>query len=142
MTASKTAEYKKGFEDYSGIKRKTLRVKFTSNGVDPQIRNAVIELNKHGFQTVMSCAGHTILGYKPTVYRVRNGISIRGYGYIIVKSIKYNRDRVFGILKKHGLSGLQQHSGTMYGYRVVTVAFNPVGHKARSENSISWITVD
>ena len=139
---STASEHKKGFENYSGIKRKTLTKKFISDGVDPQIRNAVIELNKQGFQTVMSCAGHTISGYRPYIHKDGIALSIRGYGYIILKSVKYNRDRVFGILKNHGLGGLQQHAGIMHGYRVVAVTFNPVGHKARSDNSISWIGVN
>lgn len=42
MAKSTMSGYKKEFEKYSGIKQKTLGKKFTTYGVDPQIRNAVM----------------------------------------------------------------------------------------------------
>ncbi len=144
--------HKKEFLKYTGANSKTLPKSFAL-WIDPQIRNVVVELNKMGFKTMLSCAGHKTMGSNPQIIKTllkntetgksKESWYSEGYGYIIFYRRSYLKEPVLNILKKYGLTGIKSHPCKFHGISGVIVTFNPVGHINHNKNNIgSGIAVD
>jgi hypothetical protein len=133
---NKEKKYKKEFIRYTGATKKSLSKSIVTD-IDPQIRNAVIELNKNGFKTILSCAGHLqkLQVVRNQKYKnIETGITkdywyTAGNGYVVIYKKGYNKEGVFNILKKHGLINIKEYNGKFMGILCVLVTFNPIGKK-------------
>jgi hypothetical protein len=86
--------------------------------IDPEIKSVVLELNRKGYYTNESCAGHVNARHK-------------GYqrGVIWIWKI-YDAPVIAGILKKHGLKNIKRSHVTI---EHVQYSFDPIG-KPRSSS--------
>jgi hypothetical protein len=96
--------------------------------IDPEIRGLIVDLNKRGYKTVSSCAGH----YGSPEYL--DGPPTEGHGYVMMKgkipADPWERmdflEKLIPIFKKHGCKITSEDNSTaMKGN--FSIGFKPIG---------------
>lgn len=95
--------------------------------IDPEIRELIIDLNKRGYTTVSSCAGH--LG--SPLYE--NGPPSEGNGYVLIKGRIPNDpwermnflEKIIPLFKKHGCKVTDKDNSIRKGE--FSISFKPLG---------------
>jgi len=89
--------------------------------IDSEIKSLVLELNRKGYKTEQSCAGH---GYRGYISFRSAGIANGGYKYLTKEEAK----NVIMIAKKHGCSRISFPDSLNAGGKVLaTMTFSSMG---------------
>jgi hypothetical protein len=96
--------------------------------IDPEIRGLIIDLNKRGYKTVSSCAGHfgspEYLGGPPS----------NGHGYVMIEgripADPWERmdflEKLLPLFKKHGCKVIDKDNSTVMKGKF-SIGFKPIG---------------
>ena len=95
--------------------------------IDPEIRGLIKELNRLGYKTYGSCAGHLGRGEGDT-----------GYVAFRAKFTERDKEKLRSIFKAHGLTVLDLLDE---GYPGTYIDFKPIGKGIPPETELWWNTV-